>query len=431
MEPVVPIKEIFKEKKIGQKVRIRGWIWRTRSSGSIVFVNVRDASGIIQVTVSKKNVLPEIFSKIEKALVESSLYVEGTVHEDSRSPGGLEIRADNVEIVHSAEVFPIFKDQTEAFLLDNRHLAIRSQEMMSIFKVKAAILKGFRDYLYSNGFYEVTPPIITGNSCEGGSTLFNLDYFGEQAYLSQSAQLYLESLIFSLEKVWSLTPSFRAEKSRTRRHLAEFWMLEAEEAWVDLEGNMKIQEEMIYHVCNYVVKECENELKFLGRDISKLKDIKLPFRKITYEEALDIINKKGFSLKWGDDFGADEEYALMKDETQPIFVTHYPVEAKAFYMKVSPNGKTVENADLLSPEGYGEIIGGSERSNDIGYMKSRLAKENANLKMYDWYFDLRKYGAVPHSGFGIGIERVTRWITGTDHIRDTIPYPRTINRLSP
>ncbi|MCL4325774.1 MAG: asparagine--tRNA ligase [Candidatus Thermoplasmatota archaeon] len=425
------IKDLLNLKEVGTVKSIRGWIWRIRSSGGVVFAIIRDSTGIIQVTVSKKNIDEKKYNEIEKALVESSIEVTGTLYEDKRAPNGLEIHVTNFNLVHKAENFPIFKDQNEAFLLDNRHLTIRSTDLTNIFKIKSTILKGAKKYFDDNLFFEVTPPIITGNACEGGATLFSFDYFGNKAYLSQSAQLYLESLIYSLENVWSITPSFRAEKSRTRRHLTEFWILEAEEAWTPLAKNIKIQEDLMTTICETVIKERANELEQLHRDIEILKNINPPFRKIKYEKAIQILSDKGFDIHWGDDFGAEEEHALTIDEQEPIFVTHYPAEIKAFYMKLSDDGKTVENADLLAPEGFGEIIGGSERSNDIEYMKKRLINENADVSKYDWYFDLRRFGNVTHSGFGVGVERVTRWIAKAEHIRDTIPYPRTTNRYTP
>ncbi|MEM4292944.1 MAG: asparagine--tRNA ligase [Thermoplasmata archaeon] len=431
VEPI-RIVDAFRRAQPGDYVCVRGWIYRTRSSGGIVFTVLRDSTGILQCTVIKGELPEEDFKNAEKALVESSVIVEGVLREDSRAPGGREITAKKFNVVHFAERFPIFKDQTEEFLLDNRHLWLRSREMTATMKVKAMILRAAREWFFENGFVETTPPILTSNACEGGSTLFELNYFNRKGYLSQSAQLYLEALIFSLEKVWSLTPSFRAEKSRTPRHLAEFWHLEEEAAWVTLEGNLEIQEQLVSYICQYLAKNCKDELEFLKRNPEDLKAVEPPFQRIPYSKAVDILRDKGYNFKWGDDFGTNEERELSMLDTKPVFIVRYPVEIKPFYMKITPDDpRTVENADMLAPEGIGEIIGGSERETDIQSMKERLLKENAALENYEWYFDLRRFGSVPHSGFGLGIERMVRWIAKREHIRDTIPFPRTVARLAP
>ncbi|MGC8913063.1 MAG: asparagine--tRNA ligase [Thermoplasmata archaeon] len=432
MAQLMRINEVFKNARPGDNVTLRGWVYRSRSSGGIAFVVVRDSTGIVQCTVVKGEVPDGDFKNAEKALVESSVIVEGTVREDKRAPGGREIGVKKFNVVHFAERFPIFKDQTEEFLLDNRHLWLRSREMTATMKVKAMVLRAAREWFFENGFVETTPPILTANACEGGSTLFELKYFERTGYLSQSAQLYLEALIYSLERVWSLTPSFRAEKSRTPRHLAEFWHLEEEAAWVTLKENLEIQEQLVSYICQFLAKNCREELEFLGRNPEDLKVIEPPFQRIPYTRAVDILRERGYDFKWGDDFGTNEERELSMLDTKPVFITNYPVEIKPFYMKISPdNPKTVENADLLAPEGIGEIIGGSERETDIKSMEERLRRENANLENYRWYFDLRKFGSVPHSGFGMGIERVVRWVAKREHIRDTIPFPRTVARLTP
>ncbi|MCX8174465.1 MAG: asparagine--tRNA ligase [Thermoplasmata archaeon] len=431
VEPI-RIADAFKKAQPGDSISVRGWIYRTRSSGGIVFTVLRDSTGILQCTVIKGELPEEDFKSAEKALVESSVIVEGVLREDKRAPGGREITAKKFNVVHFAERFPIFKDQTEEFLLDNRHLWLRSREMTATMKVKAMILRAAREWFFENGFIETTPPILTENACEGGSTLFELKYFEKKGYLSQSAQLYLEALIFSLEKVWSLTPSFRAEKSRTPRHLAEFWHLEEEAAWVTLSGNLEIQEQLVSYICQYLAKNSREELEFLGRNPDDLKVIEPPFQRISYTKAVDILRDKGYEFRWGDDFGTNEERELSMLDNKPVFIIRYPAEIKPFYMKITPdNPKTVENADMLAPEGVGEIIGGSERETNIESMKERLLRENANLENYQWYFDLRKFGSVPHSGFGLGIERVVRWIGKREHIRDTVPFPRTVARLSP
>jgi len=301
---------------------------------------------------------------------------------------------------------------------------------MNVMKIKASLLKYCREWFNENNFYEVTPPTITPNACEGGTTLFEFNYFDKKAYLSQSAQLYLEALIYSLERVWSLTPSFRAEKSKTRRHLAEYWHLEAEEAWIGNEENMSIQEELISHVCQKLAKEDKDELVFFKRETRTLKNIEPPFERIKYEKAVEILKNKGFDFKYGMDFGVKEETALCSDIEKPVFITNFPKTVKPFYMKEADE-LTYLCADLLAPEGYGEIIGGSERETDYNKLVERMKEQNMNMKDYEWYLDLRKYGSVPHSGFGLGVERIIRWLCKLEHIRDAVPFPRTINRVYP
>jgi asparaginyl-tRNA synthetase len=419
------------KKKEGEPAKIRGWIYRKRSSGKIVFVVIRDSTGIMQVIVEKSKVADEDFKNADKALIESSVEVEGVIHEDERAPGGKEIHATKFNVVGFAKEFPITEYQSVEFLLDNRHLWLRSRRMTEAMKLKASMLKFIREWFDENEFWEVTPSVITMNAAEGGATVFSFDYFGQTAYLSQTAQMYLEALIFSLERVWSLTPSFRAEKSRTRRHLIEYWHLEAEEAWVRNEENMKLQEEMVSYVCQNIAKRCKEQLEYLGRKPEDLMVVEPPFKRIKYKDAIKILQDKGFDIQWGDDFGAPHEKALAEGEEKPIFVTNFPVESKAFYMKISPDGKTVECADMIAPEGYGEIIGGSEREEDIDSMIERLKKDGADIKNYEWYFDLRRYGSVPHSGFGLGLERFLCWIAKLEHIRDATPFPRLLRRAYP
>ena len=425
-----PIKDILAGKYEDQEVNVRGWIYRTRSSGKLAFVTLRDASGIIQTTVAKNDVGEKDFEAAKKALIESSVAVNGVIAKDERAPGGYEIRAKKFELVGKADKFPITEHQSEELLLDNRHLWIRSRELMNVMKIKASLLKYCREWFNENNFYEVTPPTITPNACEGGTTLFEFNYFDKKAYLSQSAQLYLEALIYSLERVWSLTPSFRAEKSKTRRHLAEYWHLEAEEAWIGNEENMSIQEELISHVCQKLAKEDKDELVFFKRETRTLKNIEPPFERIKYEKAVEILKNKGFDFKYGMDFGVKEETALCSDIEKPVFITNFPKTVKPFYMKEADE-LTYLCADLLAPEGYGEIIGGSERETDYNKLVERMKEQNMNMKDYEWYLDLRKYGSVPHSGFGLGVERIIRWLCKLEHIRDAVPFPRTINRVYP
>ncbi len=425
-----PIKDILAGKYENQEVNVRGWIYRTRSSGKLAFVTLRDASGIIQATVAKNDVEEKDFENAKKALIESSVKIFGVVAKDKRAPGGYEIRAKKFELIGKADAFPITEYQSEEFLLDKRHLWIRSRELMNVMKIKASLLKYVREWFNENSFYEVTPPTITPNACEGGTTLFEFNYFDKKAFLSQSAQLYLEALIYSLERVWSLTPSFRAEKSKTRRHLAEYWHLEAEEAWVGNEENMKLQEELISYICQSLAKNNRDELEFFKRKTETLKNIEPPFERIKYEKAVEILKNKDFDLNYGMDFGTKEESALCSDIEKPVFITNFPKTVKPFYMKEADE-KTYLCADLLAPEGYGEIIGGSERETDYNKLVERMKKQNMSMKDYEWYIDLRKYGSVQHSGFGLGVERIVRWVCKLEHIRDAIPFPRTINRVYP
>lgn len=429
---MLTIRQALSRDRIGQKVALRGWIYRTRSSGGIVFVVLRDATGIMQVTVKKGSLPDGEFEDATKAGIESSVVVEGEVAEDRRAPGGLELRASRFHVVGFAEPFPITEYQSTELLLDQRHLWIRSREQNAVAKVKAALLRGARDWFHANDYVEVTPPIITAVAPEDSTTLFQVKYFDRIAYLSQSAQFYLESLIFSLEKVYSLTPSFRAEKSRTPRHLAEYWHLEMEAAWLTNEDNMKVQEELVTAMLSQAVQECSPELELLKRDPKSLKKIEPPFDRMKYEEAMEYLQKKGHGVSWGSDLGAVEERELTIDRELPLFIVNYPKELKPFYMKENPEDpRTYKNSDLLAPEGYGEIIGGSERETDNAKMIAWLEEKGENLDNYKWYLDLRRYGSVPHSGFGLGIERIVTWVCKLEHIRDATPYPRTVARVYP
>lgn len=426
------IKQVLSGESLGQPVGIRGWIYRTRSSGGIVFAVIRDSTGIIQTTVKKGAVPDEDFGSASSAGIESAVEIEGTLAEDKRAPGGLEVRASKFTVVAPSEPFPITEYQSTELLLDQRHLWIRSREQTAVMRVKAAMLRGGREWFHDNDYVEVTPPMITGVAPEDSTTLFQVKYFDRIAYLSQSAQFYLESLIYSCDKVWALTPSFRAEKSRTPRHLAEYWHLEMEAAWVDNDDNMKVQEELVTAMLGRAAADCPVELQLLGRDPAALKKIAPPFDRIPYTEAMEFLQKDGFDVSWGSDLGAVEERALTKERDSPLFVVNYPKELKPFYMKENPDDpRTYKNSDLLAPEGYGEIIGGSERETDNALMIDRLREIGEGLDNYQWYLDLRKYGSVPHSGFGLGLERMVTWVCRLEHIRDAIPFPRTVARVYP
>ncbi len=417
--------------KEGQKVELKGWIYRQRASKNVAFIVLRDSTGIIQIVYGKE-VGNKIFEKASTILIESSIKIKGIIKKDARAPSGFEIEGTDFEIINKAERFPITKDQSTEFLLNMRHLWIRSQKLTNVFKIKDTLFYAARDYLRKDGWYETQSPMITACAGEGGSTLFKMDYFGHKAYLAQTGQLYSEALIFALEKVYCFAPSFRAEKSKTRKHLTEYWHLEPEGAWITHEQNMKIQEGLISYICQTVAKKYPKELLALGRDPKDLLLVKPPFKRITYEEAIKQLQKRGSKIKYGEDFGVAEEKLLMKGEKAPMFVERWPAEMKAFYMKRDPKDKKIVLCDdLFAPEGYGEIIGASERETDNSILIKMLKKEGANLDDYKWYLELRKFGSVPHSGFGVGMERVLSWICKLDHIRDAIPFPRLTNRFYP
>jgi asparaginyl-tRNA synthetase len=427
----LPVNHLF-DASPDHEVEARGWIYRARSSGAIVFLVLRDSSGIIQVTVKKGSLPDNEFEAAHGVTIESSVIVKGRMFDDKRAPGGKEMRASGFKVVGPAQTFPITEYQSEELLLDHRHLWNRSREQTAVMKVKAAVMAGARDWLKENGFFEVTPPILTTNACEGGTTLFKLKYFDRDAYLSQSAQMYLEAMIFSLDRVYSITPSLRAEKSRTTRHLTEYWHLELEEAWVDNAGNMEIQEQMVAAMVESALKDTTDELTLLRKDLEPLRAIVPPFKRMRYAQAIDKLRSEGHEIGWGCDLGAPEERALTADESIPVFVTNFPRECKAFYMKEDDQDpRTYACADLLAPCGFGEIIGGSQREDDLSKLVSRMEEQGITMGPYEWYLDLRRYGSVPHSGFGLGVERVVKFLCALEHIRDAIPFPRTVARVYP
>jgi asparaginyl-tRNA synthetase len=427
------IEDVVSGRREGQTVHLRGWVHRWREQGKLVFLTLRDGTGVIQCTIKRGNLPDEQFEDAKRAsLLESSVEVHGPAKADARAPGGWEVQATGFRAIHVGDVFPITEDQSVEFLLDVRHLWLRSQHLTKVMKVKHVMLGAMRDYLNAHGWWETTPSVITPAAGEGGSTLFPFKYFDQTAYLSQTAQMYLEVLMFSLEKVYSITPSFRAEKSRTTRHLAEFTHLEVETAWFGQEENLHLQEELVAHAVHACIEKVPHLLKDLGRNPEELRAVKAPFPRMDYGEAVEKLQDLGEKIQWGDDFGAPQERALMQGRNVPLFVTNFPREVKAFYMKVNPDHPdTVLCADLLAPEGYGEIIGGSVREEDNALLIERLQKENADLKAYEWYLDLRRYGSIPHAGFGLGVERVLQWIVKGEHIRDMTPFPRTMSRAYP
>jgi len=427
------IKDILDGKFDGKEVELKGWIQNSRSSGGVQFLIIRDGTGTIQATVHKDKTDKKTFDDASKLTQESSVDIVGIAKKDKRAPEDYEIEIKKIKIYQIADEYPIGKkEHGPDFLLSNRHLWIRSPTQIAILRIRDTIIKSGLKYLAENGFYMVSAPLLTPTCCEDSTTLFSTKYFGDKAYLSQSAQLYSEAAIPSLVKVYSFGPAFRAEKSRTRRHLTECWMLEPEVAFLDFEGNIKLQEELVTAMVKGVLKKNKKDLKTLGRDIKPLKTVKPPFIRLSYTEVIDELQKNKIKIKWGDDLGAPHEKFISKKYKKPIVIHRYPVEAKAFYMQPDPkNPKVVLCNDMIAPEGYGEIIGGSERIWDPKLLKARIKKIGISEKAYDWYMDLRKFGSVPHSGFGLGIERVVWWVCGVEHIRETITFPRTTNRLNP
>jgi asparaginyl-tRNA synthetase len=419
---------------VGETVTIRGWLYNKRSSGKIRFLQIRDGTGTIQAVVVKKEVSPIAFAASDTLTQESSLEVTGIVRADSRAPGGYELMVRNIEVIQVAEDFPITpKEHGPAFLLDNRHLWLRSAKQHAILRIRSHVIQAAREYLNREGFILFDAPILTPTACEGTSTLFETDYFyGERAYLSQSGQLYAEAGAMAFGKVYTLGPTFRAEKSKTRRHLTEFWMLEPEVAYAELKDILSLAEQLVSHLVLSVLTHRTEELRVLERDESKLKSIVPPFPRITYDEALDILRQQGVSHEWGNDFGAAEDTLISQQFDCPVMITHYPLTAKAFYMKTAPDNPDVALCvDVLAPDGYGEIIGGSQREDDYQTLLKKLEAHKLPREPFEWYLDLRRYGTVPHSGFGLGIERTVAWICGIRHLREAIPFPRMLQRIYP
>ncbi len=393
---------------------------------------IHDHTGLMQCVIDKSAVNESEWGSIEKAYLESSIAVEGTTRADPRAPNGVELDVSALEVLHSGEQFPITEYQSAEFLLDTRHLWLRSQRMRMIMRARSYTFKYVREFLDRQGFFEITPPLLTVSGGESGANLFEVEYFGSKIYLTESSQLYAEAMVYSLEKVYSLAPSFRAEKSRTTKHLAEYWHLEPEMAHFDNKMNMRLQERLVSHVANSLAKRNEKVLRALDVDPDSLLKIRPPFKRITYDQAIEKLGELGSSKKWGEDFGVEEEKLLTEHEEKPIFVYNWPKEIKAFYMPVNKKDpRTVACSDMLAPRGHGEIIGGSERIWKEEELVSRMKELNFNIDNYKWYIDLRKYGSVPHAGFGLGMERIIKWMLNLDHIRDAIPFPRMVNRSYP
>src|SRR6202142_2859612 len=432
--PVSTIAEIGTHE--GQSVTIRGWLYNLRESGKLLFPQFRDGSGVIQGVVPKNAVAPEVFEAIKGLTQESSVIVEGKVRADKRAPGGYELDVSNIEVVQrvpEATPYPIPpKEHGVDFLMEHRHLWLRSQRQGSILRGPAEIIRAARDFFDTNGFTLTDPPILTPAACEGTSTLFPVDYFEEQAYLTQSGQLYIEATAMALGKVYSFGPTFRAEKSKTRRHLTEFWMLEPEASYAHLEDMIQLGEGLVSAIVQSVVRNRSRELAAIQRDVSTLEKITPPFPRISYDEAIEVLQKSGNPAKWGDDFGGDEETILSRNFEKPVIIHRYPSAMKAFYMARDPKRPELAlSFDMIAPEGYGEIIGGSEREPSYESILARIREHKLPEREFQWYLDLRRYGSVPHAGFGLGLERTVAWICGTEHIREVIPFPRMLYRVYP
>lgn len=425
------------KKFIGEEVEIRGWLYNKRSSGKVKFLIVRDGSGFVQCVMVKGVVRDELFASFKELTLESSMILRGIVREEKRAPGGVEIDVRDFDIIQKAIDYPIPKVREDnipdvGVLLPKRHLWLRSKKQWALLRIRDTIEKSIEDFFHEKKFVRIDAPILTPSACEGTTTLFKTDYFGQPAYLSQSGQLYVEAACMAHGKVYCFGPTFRAEKSKTRRHLMEFWMVEPEIAFYELNDIMALSEEFVEYIVKSVLEKREEELHILGRDIKKLERIKRPFARITYDEAVKILKERGMQFEWGDDFGGDEETVISEAFETPVIVHRYPAKIKPFYMKRDPdNPELVLNMDMLAPEGYGEIIGGSQREDDYNTLLKRFEEENLPLEDYKWYLDLRKYGSVPHSGFGLGIERTIVWIAGIRHVRESIPFPRLLEKIYP
>ena len=430
--PTVYVDEL--RSHIGEEVEVRGWLYNRSSKGKLHFLQIRDGSGIVQAVLFKGDVDEAKFTAADHLPQESSLTVRGVVREDKRSPIGVELSVKDFAVVATPTAeYPITpKEHGVAFLMDHRHLWLRSKRQAAIMRVRAEVVAAVRQYFDGRGFTLVDAPIFTPNACEGTTNLFTVGYFDDKAYLTQSGQLYMEAAAMALGRVYCFGPTFRAEKSKTRRHLTEFWMVEPEVAYLDLAGDMDLAEDFLCEVVQRVLKNRRPELEALERDLSKLEVVKKPFPRIRYEEALEILVKGGKEAKFGDDFGGDEETLISEQFDRPVMIHRYPREIKAFYMKADPNDPRVAlGVDVIAPEGAGEVIGGGQREDSLDVLEKQIAHHNLPKSAFEWYLDLRRYGSVPHGGFGMGIERCVGWICGLHHVRESIPFPRMLERLTP
>lgn len=419
---------------VGEEITLRGWLYSKRSSGKIIFLQLRDGTGVIQGVLTEPDA-PKLFAAADRLTRETSLIVTGTVREDRRAPSGCELQLIDFTVVHEPTApFPIdLTEHTPGFLMDHRHLWMRTGRQVPILRIRDAVFRAVRSFFYEHGFVATEAPILTGTSVEGTTTLFTVDYFGEDAYLGQSGQLYLEATAMALGKVYWIGPVFRAEKSKTRKHLTEFWMAEAEMAYCDHTENLHLQEKLVAYIVEAVVQERREELALLKRDVDRLvEEVSLPFPRVDYAAAIELLQNNGHEISFGDDFGAPHEAFLGDHFGKPVFIERLPTSIKPFYMKRDPaDPARVLAADLIAPEGYGELIGGSQRADSLEELHSQLAENHLSPEPYEWYLDLRRYGSVPHSGFGLGVARMIAWICGVPHIRETIPFARQINRLYP
>jgi asparaginyl-tRNA synthetase len=419
--------------RIGERVELRAWLIKKRSSGKIAFLQLRDGSGVVQAVASRSDLDDAAWEAIQQLTQESVLRVAGTVSEDRRAPSGVELHLEGLAIDHLTNDYPITpKEHGTAFLMEHRHLWLRSSRQRSILQVRNEVCQGIRDFFYERDFVLIDSPILTPAACEGTSTLFATDYFGDPAFLSQSGQLYLEPAAAAFGKVYCFGPTFRAEKSKTRRHLMEFWMVEPEVAFMEFEGVCALAQEFLVYLVARVLDRCAEQLRLLERDTAKLEAVTSPFPRVTYGEAVELLRKRGTPIEWGDDFGAEHETDLAAGFDRPVMVTHYPAAIKAFYMQPDAEDPDVALAlDVLAPEGYGEIIGGSQRIHDHDLLEERIRQHDLPMEAFQWYLDVRRYGTFPHSGFGMGVERFIAWMTGAKHLRETIPYPRMLYRIYP
>ena len=418
---------------VGDSVTIKGWVYRRTDKGRLRFLLIRDGSGTVQAVVFQKNVPEDVFSAAETLTQESSVEVTGTIREDPRAPGGFELDVTDLRVVQESEPYPISpKEHGTSFLMEHRHLWLRSARQHAVLRIRSEIIRAARDYLDDNGFTLVDTPILTPAACEGTTTLFEIDYFGEMAYLAQSGQLYNEAACASVGRTYCFGPTFRAEKSKTRRHLMEFWMVEPELAFADLEDLMQLTEDYVSYIVQQVLEKRAPELATLERDTGGLSGVHPPFPRITYAEAFDVLEREGTKTSRGSDLGGGDETVLSEQFEKPVIVHRYPATVKAFYMQPDPDDRNLALCmDMIAPEGYGEIIGGSQRIHDLDLLEERIREHQLPADAFRWYVDLRRYGSVPHSGFGMGIERLVAWICGLKHIRETIPFPRMLHRIYP
>jgi len=419
--------------QIGATVTLSGWVAGKRSSGKIAFIQLRDGSGVVQAVASRSDVDGRAWEELQRATQESTVTLTGVVREDKRSPSGVELGLSDFRVDHLTVDFPITpKEHGTAFLMENRHLWLRSSRQRAALRIRSEVEQAIHDFFYDREYVRIDSPILTPAACEGTSTLFETDYFGDKAYLSQSGQLYLEPAISAFGKVYCFGPTFRAEKSKTRRHLMEFWMVEPEVAFLEFDGLCELAEEFVVSLVARVLDRCAEDLKVLERDTAPLERVVGPFPRITYTEAIERLNAKGKPIAWGEDFGADEETALSEDFDRPVLVSRFPASFKAFYMQPDPDDpKVVLGLDIIAPEGYGEIIGGSQRIHDHDLLLERIRSHDLPVEAFQWYLDVRKYGTCPHAGFGMGLERFVAWMGKLEHLRETIPYPRMLYKIYP